>query len=138
MLVLKSMRLGGTSILLVEDAADVRDAFTVLLRSEGGDVTAASSGRDAVASVTGRSYDVVLTDLGLPDVAGDVLIRQILATAPRRPRVVAVTGYGQPHQDRARAAGADVVLSKPVEWAVLLQELHRQDDTTRPAPGIAA
>lgn len=118
------MMLGGTSILLIEDAADIRDAFTVLLRSEGADVAATSSGREAVASLAGQRYDVVLTDLGLPDIPGDVLIREILSNTSQRPRIVAVTGYGEPYQRRAKAAGADVVLSKPVEWSVLLQELH--------------
>jgi two-component system CheB/CheR fusion protein len=132
------MQLGGTSILLVEDTADVRDAFTVLLRSEGAEVTPTSSGREAVECLARRSFDVVVTDLGLPDVTGDALIRQILATASRRPRIVAVTGYGEPHQERARAAGADVVLSKPVEWTVLLQELHPEPGDTRRAHGIAA
>jgi two-component system CheB/CheR fusion protein len=109
-----------------------------LLRSEGAEVTATSSGREAVECLARRPYDVVLTDLGLPDVTGDALIRQILTTASRRPRVVAVTGYGEPHQERARAAGADVVLSKPVEWTVLLQELHPEPGDTRRAHGIAA
>jgi DNA-binding response OmpR family regulator len=65
----------------------------------------------------------VLTDLGLPDIPGEVLILQIIATAKRRPRVVVVTGYDEPRVSRARTAGADVVLLKPVEWTELLRHL---------------
>lgn len=116
--------LEGTRILLVEDAPDIRDAFDVLLRAEGAEVTAVSNGRAALDAVRQRSFDVVLTDLGLPDVPGDVLIREVLATAGSRPRVVVVTGYDEPYSSRARQAGANVVLTKPIEWTVLLRELQ--------------
>lgn len=115
--------LEGRWILLVEDATDIREAFAVLLEAEGARVTAASNGREAVEAASRQAYDVLLTDLGLPDIPGEVLIRQVLATAPVRPRVVVVTGYGEPYGSRAREAGADAVLLKPVEWTDLLEEL---------------
>jgi len=64
-------------------------------------------------------FDVVLTDLGLPDIPGDVVIRRVLASARRRPRVIVVTGYDEPFVSRARQAGADVVFNKPIVWATL-------------------
>ena len=70
-------------ILLVEDAPDIREVFTVLLRVEGADVTATGSGREATELANRRDFDVVLSDLGLPRHARDVLIRQILTTAHR-------------------------------------------------------
>src|SRR4029453_13076282 len=103
------MSLQGRRILLVEDAADIREVFTVLLRVEGAEVTATGSGREAAELAAGRDFDVILSDLGLPDMPGDVLIRQILATVRRRTRVMVVTGYGEPYLTRARLAGADVV-----------------------------
>ncbi len=114
-------------ILLVEDAADIREVFTALLRVEGAEVTATGSGREAAELAAGSDFDVVLSDLGLPDLPGDVLIRQILATARRRTRVVVVTGYGEPYLTRARQAGAEVVFTKPVEWMRILQWLERPD-----------
>lgn len=125
------MALEGMRILVVEDAADIRDVFTVLLRAEGADVIATGSGREAAEIVVndGR-FDVVLSDLGLPDIPGDVLIRQIIASSKGRTRVVAVTGYGEPFVTRARQAGADVVFTKPVEWTRILDYLKR--------PGLAA
>jgi two-component system CheB/CheR fusion protein len=117
------VRLQGKRILLVEDAPDIREAFGLLLRSEGAEVVAAATGREALASTTKGPFNVVLTDLGLPDIPGEVLIRLVLAAASPRPRVVVVTGYGEPDLSRARAAGADVVFTKPIEWAVLLRAL---------------
>src|SRR2546421_572827 len=88
---------------------------------------AAASGREAAELANRRDFDVVLSDLGLPDIPGDVLIRQILAGARRRTRVVVVTGYGEPYLSRARQAGAEVVFTKPVEWARILEWLQRPD-----------
>ncbi len=124
------MGLEGLRVLVVEDAADIRDVFSVLLRSEGADVVATGSGREAVEIAGRRQFDVVLSDLGLPDIPGDVLIRQILAACKGRTRVVVVTGYGDPYVSRARQAGADVVFTKPVEWTRILDYLRR--------PGLAA
>jgi len=108
-------------ILLVEDAPDIREVFTVLLRVEGADVTATGSGREAAELASRRDFDVVLSDL---------LIRQILTTARGRTRVIVVTGYGEPYLTRARQAGAEVVFTKPVEWTRILEWLER--------PGLAA
>ncbi len=124
------MGLEGLRILVVEDAADIRDVFAVLLKAEGADVVATGTGREAADIISERQFDVVLSDLGLPDVPGDVLIRQILASSKGRTRVIVVTGYGEPFVSRARQAGADVGFTKPGEWAGLLHH-------PRP-PGLAA
>jgi two-component system CheB/CheR fusion protein len=117
------MRLKGKRILLVEDAIDIREAFGLLLRSEGAQVVPVATGREALDCAGRSRFDVILTDIGLPDIPGDILIRQVLSATTPRPRVVVVTGYGEPHLSRARAAGADAVLTKPIEWSVLLRAL---------------
>jgi two-component system CheB/CheR fusion protein len=98
-------RLQGAQILLVEDIRDTRDAFALLLEAEGAEVVVTGSGREAVEIMTGRDFDLLLTDLGLPDMPGDLVIRQVKATARRRPWIVVVTGYGEPLIGRAREAG---------------------------------
>ena len=116
--------LRGLRILLVEDADEIRDALRLLLRLEGAEVVATRAAREALEQVGRRSFDVLLTDLGLPDLAGDVLIRTVVTTVRPRPRVVVVTGFGEPYLGRARAAGADVVFTKPVAGVALLGELR--------------
>ncbi len=116
-------RLAGTRVLLVEDAQDIREVFALLLQEEGALVTAVATGREAIERAGREDVDVVLTDLGLPDLPGDTVISRVVATSRRRPRVVVVTGYDEPFIGRARAAGADIVLTKPVVWSALLDRL---------------
>jgi two-component system CheB/CheR fusion protein len=124
------MSLAGMRVLVVEDVADIREVFTVLLEAEGAEVVATATGREAAELVRSREFDVVLSDLGLPDIPGDVLIRQILAGSRGRTRVVVVTGYTEPYLTRAKQAGADKVFTKPVEWTRILEYLEH--------PGLAA
>lgn len=122
-----AMKLIGVRVLLIEDVSDIRDVFVILLRSEGADVTATPSGREGADLARNHHYDVVLSDLGLPDIAGDALIRQLRAASGNGTRVIVVTGYGEPYLTRARQAGADAVFTKPVEWTRILDYLRRPD-----------
>lgn len=121
----RDRQLQGARVLLVEDAKDIRDVFALLLQAEGADVVPTGTGREAIELGAQHDFDVLLTDLGLPDVPGDVVIREVLALARRRPRVVVVTGYDEPFIGRARQAGADVILTKPLAWSALLDRLAR-------------
>jgi CheY-like chemotaxis protein len=77
--------LRGIRVLVLEDGADIREVFTILLNAEGADVITAGTGGEAMRLATRHVFDVVLTDLGLPDVSGDVVIRHIIAAARQRP-----------------------------------------------------
>jgi CheY-like chemotaxis protein len=118
-----SGRLRGVRILLVEDNADIRDVFTLLLAAEGAHVIAAATGREAIDLARHDDFDVLLTDLGLPDFTGDVVIRHIVAAARERPWIVVLTGYGEPFVGRARKAGADLILTKPIVWEWMIDRL---------------
>ena len=71
------------------------------------------------------NHNKINADLGLPDIAGDSLVRQLRAAAGRRVPVAVITGYGEPYLSRARQAGADAVFTKPVEWTLILDYLCR-------------
>ncbi|HEV8643840.1 MAG TPA: response regulator [Methylomirabilota bacterium] len=115
--------LTGLRVLLVEDVDDIRELLAFLLRIEGAEVRAAASAQDALETAATWTFDVLLTDLGLPDVAGDRLIGEILGMKGSRLRVVVMTGFGEPYAARARQAGADVVFTKPLDWSVLRAQL---------------
>jgi CheY-like chemotaxis protein len=121
------MKLFGVRVLLIEDVSDIRDVFVILLRSEGAEVLATGSGREGAEMAKNHHFDVVLSDLGLPDIAGDVLIRQLRAAVGPGKRLVVITGYGEPYVTRARQAGADAVFTKPVEWTRIVEYLRRPD-----------
>jgi CheY-like chemotaxis protein len=118
-------------VLFVEDSSDVREVFTLLLRSEGVEVVATGSGCEAVDLAARTDFDVVLTDFGLPDIPGDMVIRRVLAGSRRRPRVIVITGYDEPFVSRARQAGADLVLVKPILWSTLADALAAVRESIR-------
>lgn len=106
----------------------------MLLQSEGADVVATANGRQATEAAAREDFDVLLTDLGLPDMPGDMVIRRVLQNGRKRPRVVVLTGYDEPFVSRARQAGADVVLSKPVAWSTLLEHLAPAEQRSEQQP----
>ncbi|MBN9522025.1 response regulator [bacterium] len=111
-------------VLVVDDHPDGGESCAELLRLMGHDARAAQSGAAALRTVAGFDPDVALLDLGLPDGDGFGLVGRLLAALPRRPVLVAVTGYGH-LEARARQAGFDHYLLKPVELAVLTDLLDR-------------
>jgi DNA-binding response OmpR family regulator len=110
-------------VLVVEDAPGVLDVLTTLLREEGADAVGVANGRDALSASRVRDFDVIMTDLGLPDIPGDVLIRAILDSAPRPPHVIVITGDSGPALIRAKEAGASAIFTKPCDWAELVTYL---------------
>ena len=117
------MSLKGLQILVIEDAPDVLDVLAMLLRSEGADVAAVGNGHEALKVFRSRHFDVVVSDLGLPDISGDVLIRTIIAAARRPIKVVVITGESQPVLTRALEAGAEVIFAKPCRWGSVVTYL---------------
>jgi CheY-like chemotaxis protein len=110
------VRLRGLQILVIEDASDVLDVLTMLLRIEGANVAGAGSGHEALKIFRSRHFDVIVSELDLPDISGDVLIRTIIAAARRPIKVVVITGESQPVRTRALEAGAEVIFAKPCRW----------------------
>lgn len=120
----------GQQILVVEDQPD--EAYTMRLRLEsaGYDVLTAGNGGDAFQLVAGKLADLVLLDVGLPDVNGFDLCRRIRAWevgayghSPVLP-VVMVTGTAPQHRPAALDAGADDFLTKPVNHEELLARVR--------------
>jgi len=111
-------------ILVVEDSDDARDTLRLLLELEGHRVRVAATGAQAVELAAAAPLDVAFVDIGLPDVDGYEVARQIRAKRGDRVRLVALTGFGEP-EDRRRAseAGFDAHLVKPVDPDTVLRAL---------------
>ena len=109
-------------ILLVEDHADTRSLLTRLLRGFGCTVTAAGSVREAIELDDADPFDLVVSDIGLPDGSGLDVIRYLRA---RRPvRGIALSGFGQDEDLRMSLdAGFDRHLTKPVNFNVLREAI---------------
>jgi signal transduction histidine kinase/CheY-like chemotaxis protein len=108
-------------ILVVDDNVDAADSIAMLLNMEGHETRAVNTARAALLAVPEFRPEVVLLDIGLPEMDGYEVARRLRAQNGRhRMRLVAVTGYGQPaDRRRAHAAGFDEHMVKPVEPAAL-------------------
>jgi CheY-like chemotaxis protein len=104
-------------VLLVEDHEDTREAMRCLLEVQGHRVDAVGQGGQAVSTALTARPDVVLIDIGLPDLDGYEVARQLRAAPEgKKMRLVALTGYDQPRdRERALDAGFDAHLVKPVD-----------------------
>src|SRR5262249_32834998 len=112
---------GGMRILVVDDNVDAADSTALLLNLEGYETHSVHSAHAALDAAAASKPDVVLLDIGLPEMDGYDVARRLRALAEGAPSVIiALTGYGQPaDRDRANRAGFDEFLVKPVEPAVL-------------------
>ena len=108
-------------VLIVEDDADNAEALQMFLRAHGCQTTVARDGRAALAQAAQFKPAVVILDLGLPDLNGWEICRQLKAMPGAVPYIVALTGWGQSEARRqTQEAGADQHLVKPVDPAALL------------------
>jgi CheY-like chemotaxis protein len=111
-------------VLVVDDNADAATLLSVLLEAHGHQVRVAHDAEDALVTQASFAADVALLDIGLPDINGYDLARQLRASATRPLRLIAVTGWGQDgDRERARAAGFDGHLTKPAQLETLLAVL---------------
>ncbi|HEY7544837.1 MAG TPA: response regulator [Blastocatellia bacterium] len=119
--------LEGIWALVVDDEADARELLTTLLQQYGARVTAAASAAEALSVLSklepGRQPDVLVSDIGMPDVDGYALIRQVRMLDPERGGripAIALTAYGRSiDRIRALSAGFQMHMPKPVEPAEL-------------------
>jgi signal transduction histidine kinase/nitrate/nitrite-specific signal transduction histidine kinase len=102
-------------LLFVESEAMIRDATVRLLSRWGHKVAQAENGAEALAMFVPDTYDLVISDLGMPDMNGWDLLHEIKARDPRVPTVL-ITGWGRQFSDEeARARGVDFVIEKPFD-----------------------
>ena len=112
----------GRSALVVDDVSDVTEMLSVLLTHAGYEVVSASSARAALEAVHKQHFDVIISDIGMPEMNGYQLAREIrqlpeYATVP----MVAVTGYSMfDDKQRSLSAGFNAHLTKPIDPKVLL------------------
>lgn len=122
----------GARILVVDDNADVARGLSTLLKLLNHEVWVAYDGPSGLEAARGHRPDVVLLDIGLPGMDGYQVAEQLRREEFGKDLVIiAVTGYGhEEDRQRARSAGFDQFVTKPVDYATLLALI--------PATGSAA
>jgi len=127
--------LQGLTVLVVDDAAEDRDAMQVAFETLGARVVLAQDGQEALDKLRGGDADVILCDLRMPVMDGFEFIRRL--RADRRwgeLPAVAVSGFGSGSSSRqARELGFDAYLTKPVECDTLELSLRRAMEVRRQA-----
>ncbi|MDB5747246.1 MAG: hybrid sensor histidine kinase/response regulator [Massilia sp.] len=113
---------GGLDILIVDDNADAADTLSLFLSTVGHRLRVAYEGHSALALAAQAPPDVLLLDIGLPDMDGYELARQMRGLPQTAgATLVALTGYGQPaDRERSAAAGFNHHLTKPVDVTALM------------------
>jgi len=130
------------SLLVVDDEPDLRTLYELTLLREGYDVETAGSVREAWQQLESRAFQLVISDMRLPDGTGMDLLRRI-EQAGRSERTVMITAYGSPENAvQALKAGAYDYLTKPVDLkqfrSVVASALGRPGDRRSTAPAIAS
>ncbi|HEY0337440.1 MAG TPA: ATP-binding protein, partial [Burkholderiales bacterium] len=112
-------------ILVVDDRLDNADTLAIALRAKHHDVQMANSGASALELAQQFAPEVVLIDIGMPEMDGYELARRLRQKmGASQPRLIALSGYGQESAKRqAHAAGFDAYLVKPVDIELIVQAL---------------
>jgi PAS domain S-box-containing protein len=136
--------LAGLRILVVDDEPDVRELVAFILEEAGATVSVAASAPEALNLMRESLPNVLICDIGMPDMDGYMLMRQIRtvlleqgekipASSAARPKAlrhevqaIALTAYaGEINQQQALAAGFQMHISKPVEPEVLVKAIRQ-------------
>jgi two-component system CheB/CheR fusion protein len=116
----------GIRVLLVEDQGDIQQLFKIALEDYGVEVTEVGSASEALSALRANpgGYDVLLSDIGLPEEDGYALIRQVRELSPEAGGQIpaaALTAYaGHTDETEALAAGFQIHVAKPIQPAQLL------------------
>lgn len=119
-------------VLLVEDDPTVQRVHSMMLAKLGHRVDIAKSGLEALMLFSQNSYDIILMDVGLPDINGIQIITEIRCREKNKKSVpiIALTGYIQEEiQNECLAAGANAVATKPITIEALQTLLQRFSST---------
>jgi CheY-like chemotaxis protein len=117
----------GRSVLVVDDVADVTEMLSVLLTHAGYEVITAPSARAALEVVRSRQFDVIISDIGMPEMNGYQLAREIrLLPGYQAVPMVAVTGYSMfDDKERSKNAGFNAHMTKPIDPRALLDLIEQ-------------
>jgi len=114
------------SVLVVDDIPDVTEMIALFLKYAGYDVTTVASAEAALKVASQRKFDLVISDIGMPEMSGYELAEALRHLSDYREiPIIAVTGYSE-YDDRKRAlkSGFNAHLTKPIDPARLLDLIN--------------
>lgn len=117
--------LNGIRILVVDDEPDSRDFIALVLKLSGASVTSVASGIEALTAIERSIPDLIISDIGMPEMDGYMLLQQVRTLEQvRQVSAIALTAYaGEFDRQQALQAGFQKHLSKPIELNKLIQAI---------------
>ncbi|MGH1396474.1 MAG: response regulator [Trichormus sp.] len=120
----QSPLLVGKKVLVVDDEPDIRDLISFILEDYGVEVIAVTSAAEALDILCDSLPDILISDIGMPEIDGYMLMRQVREQPPHQGGnipAIALTAYaGEINQQQAMAAGFQLHISKPVDPDALI------------------
>lgn len=103
------------TFLIVDDSASMRRLVSFAVKDAGYDVVTAENGKDALAKAGGAKFDLVITDLNMPEMDGITLIKQLRAMPKHKftPVIMLTTESQEEKKQEGKAAGASGWIVKP-------------------------
>jgi FixJ family two-component response regulator len=122
-------------VLVIDDERIVIDSIAKILKEERIDVDSTLSGRQGIEMALQNDYDLVLSDLRMPDIGGMRVLRDIKRAKPKLP-VVIITGYATvPSAVQAMKLGAAEILEKPFSPDGLVYTVQKAMQPVSPEAG---
>lgn len=124
-------RFNGIKILVVDDEADSLDILELVLEQEGAEVIATASAEEALEAFNRSTPNLIISDIGMPDVSGYTLITRIRELPQGRDvPAIALTAYaGEVDQQRSIEAGFQQHISKPIDLTELINTIVKLIDS---------
>lgn len=130
------------NILVVEDEPGISSFLTKGLRSSGHQPTAVATGADALARALTDAYDLVVLDIGLPDLDGFEVLRRLRGSGSRVPVIILTARSSVDDTVAGLEGGADDYMAKPFRFEELLARirlrLRAEPPVGAPAPGVVS
>ena len=122
-------------ILVIDDQPEIREIMQRILAGNGYEVAVASNGDAGIRLHEAEPFDLIMTDLVMPDKEGIETIMEI-RRADRQVKIIAISGFiDSPYLDTARHLGANRILPKPCSRQIILNTVRELlGETAPPAP----
>lgn len=110
-------------ILIVDDEIDLRESLDDVLTSVGFDAFTTSNGQEALTILSQYNFDLIITDINMPEIDGLELIRKVKRERELPVKIIAMSGGDKYLLEKAIQLGADKTLTKPFRFDELLNAI---------------
>ncbi len=108
-------------ILVIDDEDAVRDILSRMLKVKGHQVVVAANGEEGIERFKSETFDLVMTDLGMPKISGWEVSKAIKGMNPKVP-IAMITGWGMElNREKLSESGVDLIVSKPFNFDQVIQ-----------------